>query len=59
MQAVVGLLKESADLVVFDSPPLQAVTDSALLSSFLDGTLLVVDAGRSRRRAVRSATEIR
>ena len=58
MQAVVGLLKESADLVVFDSPPLQAVTDSALLSSFLDGTLLVVDAGRSRRRAVRSASEI-
>ena len=54
MQAVVGLLKESADLVVFDSPPLQAVTDSALLSSLLDGTLLVVDAGRSRRRAVRS-----
>ncbi len=58
MQAVLGLLKESADLVIFDSPPLQAVTDSAVVSSFVDGTLLVVDAGRSRRRAVRSAGEI-
>ncbi len=58
MQAVLGLLKESADLVIFDSPPLQAVTDSAVLSSFADGTILVVDAGRSRRRAVRTAGEI-
>ena len=58
MQAVVGLLTESADLVIFDSPPLQAVSDSALLSSSADGTLLVVDAGRSRGRAVRSAAEI-
>ncbi len=58
MQAVLGFLKESADLVIFDSPPLQAVTDSAVLSSYVDGTLLVVDAGRSRRRAVRTAGEI-
>ena len=58
MQAVMGLLRESADLVIFDSPPLQAVTDSAVLSSFTDGTLLVIDAGRSRRRAVRTAGEI-
>jgi non-specific protein-tyrosine kinase len=55
MQSVLGLLKESADLVVFDSPPLQAVTDAAVLSSFSDGALLVVDAGHSRRRAVRQA----
>ena len=58
MQAVMGLLRESADLVIFDSPPLQAVTDSAVLSSVADGTLLVIDAGRSRRRAVRTAGEI-
>jgi Mrp family chromosome partitioning ATPase len=57
MQAVMGLLKQSAELVIFDSPPLQAVTDSAILSSFVDGTLLVVDAKRSRRRVVRMARE--
>jgi capsular exopolysaccharide synthesis family protein len=57
MQARLTLLLESADLVVMDSPPLQAVTDAAILSSFVDGTLLVVDANRSRRRHVRKARE--
>jgi succinoglycan biosynthesis transport protein ExoP len=57
MRIVLERLKSATDLVVFDSPPLQAVTDSAILSSFLDGTLLVIDAGRSRRRAVRPARE--
>ncbi len=50
-------LQAAADLVIFDSPPLQAVTDSAVLSSFLDGTLFVIDAKRSRRRTVRLARE--
>jgi capsular exopolysaccharide synthesis family protein len=57
MQAVLENLLRSADLVIFDSPPLQAVTDAAVLSSFTDGTLLVIDAGRSRRRVVRMAME--
>ena len=57
MREITDRLKAEADLVIFDSPPLQAVTDSAILSAFLDGTLLVVDAGRSRRRAVRLARE--
>jgi polysaccharide biosynthesis transport protein len=57
MQAVMGMLKSSADMVIFDSAPLQAVTDAAVLSSFVDGTLLVVDARRSRRRLVRLACE--
>jgi capsular exopolysaccharide synthesis family protein len=57
MRAVMDLLKADADLVIFDSPPLEAVTDSAILSSLVDGTLLVVDTARSRRRAVRLARE--
>jgi capsular exopolysaccharide family len=57
MQAVLELLSQSADLVIFDSPPLQSVTDSAVLSAFVDGTILVVRAGHSRRGAVRMARE--
>jgi succinoglycan biosynthesis transport protein ExoP len=57
MRAMVDRFKGDADLVIVDSPPLQAVTDAAILSSFLDGTLFVIDAGRSRRRAVRLARE--
>ena len=53
MRAVIDALKSDSDLVIFDSPPLQAVSDSAILSSYMDGTLLVIDASRSQRRSVR------
>jgi non-specific protein-tyrosine kinase len=54
MRKVVELMT-AKDLVIIDSPPLQAVTDAAVLSSFADATLLVIDAKRSRRRVVRIA----
>lgn len=57
MKAVMGHLQQGADLIIFDSPPLQTVTDAAVLSSFVDGTLLVIDASRSRRRVVRAARQ--
>jgi succinoglycan biosynthesis transport protein ExoP len=50
-------LKAEADLVIIDSPPLQAVTDAALLAAVVDGTLLVIHARRTRRGAVRQARE--
>lgn len=56
MQVVLGLLRQSADLIIFDSPPLQAVADAAVVSAFTDATLLVIDAGHSRRRHVRMAS---
>jgi succinoglycan biosynthesis transport protein ExoP len=57
MRTVVDLLTSTEDLVIFDSPPLQAVTDAAVLGSFLDATLFVIDAQRSRRRVIRPARE--
>jgi non-specific protein-tyrosine kinase len=57
MRALLERLKTAADIIIVDSPPLQAVTDSAILSSFLDGTLLVIDAEHSRPRTVRLARE--
>jgi capsular exopolysaccharide synthesis family protein len=57
MRTVLDRLTGAGDLLIFDSPPLQAVTDSAILSSFVDGTLFVIDAGRSRRGAVRQGRE--
>lgn len=57
MRAIVGALAEQHDLVIVDSPPLQMVADPAILSSYLDATLLVVGLGRSRRGAVRRGVE--
>lgn len=57
MQTVLDRLKVGVDLVIFDSPPLQAVADSAVVSSFMDATLFVIDARRGRRSAVRQGRE--
>jgi len=57
MRKVFERLKATADLVIVDSPPLQAVTDAAVLSSYLDGTILVIDASRTHRATIREARE--
>ncbi len=57
MRLVVDRLTKNADMVIFDSPPVRAVADANILGSFLDGTVFVIDAGRSRRGAVRRARE--
>jgi tyrosine-protein kinase len=57
MQTVLDRLAASADLVIFDSPPVRAVADAVILSALVDGTLIVVDAARSRRRSVLQARE--
>jgi len=55
LDAAIASLKTLADVVLFDAPPVLAVTDAALLATKLDGVLLVVSAGQSRRdRALRA-----
>lgn len=57
MKALVATLAENYDLLIFDSPPLEVFTDAAVLSSYLDGTILVVEARRGRRVKLRNARE--
>ncbi len=49
MSEVIGVLKARANYIIFDSPPILAATDATLLSTKLDGTLLVIRAGSTRR----------
>ncbi|MDQ7024735.1 MAG: CpsD/CapB family tyrosine-protein kinase [Anaerolineae bacterium] len=49
MNEIIGILKARATYVLFDSPPVLAATDAALLGVKVDGALLVVKAGQSRR----------
>ena len=58
MRTILERLKAGADLVIFDAAPLQAVTDSAIMSSYLDATILVVDSGHTRRGALRQGRDI-
>lgn len=57
MEEIIALLREQADMVLFDAPPLVVVTDASLLASKVDGVLLVVEAGSTRRDHVRAAKD--
>jgi capsular exopolysaccharide synthesis family protein len=47
---VLAALREMADVVLVDGPPVLPVTDSALLAAMVDATLLVARAGSTTRR---------
>ena len=49
MDAAIAALSARADVVLFDAPPVLAVTDAMLLGLKLDGVLLVLRAGETRR----------
>ena len=49
MERLVEKLKAHADVVLFDSPPSLVVTDAAVLTNRVDGTILIIDAGTTRR----------
>lgn len=58
MDEAINALKPRADIVLFDAPPVIAVTDAALLATRLDGVLLVLNAGHSRRDHTEQAKEL-
>jgi tyrosine-protein kinase Etk/Wzc len=51
MRKTLEAMKEKFDIVLFDSPPIIAVTDAAVLSSQLDGVILVIKSGQTDREA--------
>jgi capsular exopolysaccharide family len=55
MEALIKRLQESADMVLFDTPPVIAVTDAAVLATRVDGVILVLQAGKTRRDRAREA----
>jgi non-specific protein-tyrosine kinase len=57
MRRVLESLRQEADIVIIDSPPVLPVTDAAVLAQAVDGVLLVVDAGETRREALQQAVE--
>ncbi len=57
VDALIEELVEQADFVIFDSPPAVAVTDAAVLGAKVDGVLLVISAGKTRREHAERAKE--
>ena len=57
MEQAIARLLEEADVLLFDAPPVLAAADATLLSAKLDGVLLVVSAGQTKREHARLAVE--
>jgi capsular exopolysaccharide synthesis family protein len=54
---VLALARAQADFVLVDTPPAGALADAAVLAPRLEGMLLVVSAGRTKRDMARRARE--
>jgi capsular exopolysaccharide synthesis family protein len=57
MKNMLALLSERYDHILIDSPPLLSVADSVILSTLVDGVILVVHGGKSTRIAARRARQ--
>lgn len=55
---VLTALREQADMVLIDAPPVLGVTDAAVVGALADGVLLVVNAGKTRRDHAERAKEL-
>jgi capsular exopolysaccharide synthesis family protein len=57
MRKLIYLLSENFTHIVIDSPPAISFTDASILSTMVDGVMLVVHGGRSSRAVVRRAKQ--
>ena len=57
-RTLVDTLMERADLVIFDSPPVLVAADAAILASQMDGTVLVIETGRTKKASARRAMQM-
>lgn len=55
MRGLMETLREGFELVIFDTPPLMAAGDAAVLGARADGVVLVVRAGETEQGAAREA----
>lgn len=54
---LLALAREVAEYVIVDAPPVTAVADALAVAAAVDGVLLIVHAGRTRRAAAQRARE--
>jgi succinoglycan biosynthesis transport protein ExoP len=60
MKDLIRLLKERFEIVLIDTPPVMAVIDPVIVSSFVDSTVIVLRTGKAERKPVlRTVSELR
>ena len=51
-------LTQRADVVIFDSPPVLVAADAAILASQMDGTIVVVEVGSTKKAAAQRVLQL-
>jgi non-specific protein-tyrosine kinase len=57
MEAILAQIRQSADMIILDTPPALAVTDAMVLVPYVDGVLLVVKPGFTKTSGARQVVE--
>ena len=58
MGELLALLRSKAEYVLIDTPPIIAVTDAAVLAPKVDGVLIVINAGKTKRELAVKARDM-
>lgn len=58
MKNFIEEMHEEYDMIILDTPPIGAVTDGAILSTIVDGTILVCSVGESDINAAKRAKDL-
>lgn len=55
MQSLIERMSQKYDYILVDTPPVNIVSDACVVANLLDGVLLLVRQGRSRKESVRNS----
>jgi len=58
MHTFLDSLRQDYDRIILDSPPILAATDAAVLTPFVDGTILIVRSGDTTRQMAQRAIKL-
>lgn len=58
MKQFIQDISEQYDFILLDAPPVGSVTDAAIISTFVDGTILVANSGRVEISAIKRSKEL-
>lgn len=58
MKQFIQMVSGKYDMILMDAPPVGSVTDAAIISTFVDGTILVASSGRVEINALKRTKEI-
>lgn len=58
MDRLIEAFSEQFDFIIFDAPPVLSVTDAQILANKCDGTILVVQTGKTDKEGILKAKEV-